>query len=77
MFLVLLNDLCSRKFTKLMKPRKVILRLDDHIITIYISDLINLGLPFDESVKNVITSIKPLNFMGFIIHPYKFIFLQK
>ena len=44
------------------------LRLDSHIIAIYIDDLINLGLIFDECVENVITSITLLNSLGFIIH---------
>ena len=53
-FLVLPNDLCCgpRKFTKLMKPPIATLRLDCHIIAIYIDDLINLGLTFDECGKN-------------------------
>ena len=78
-FLELLNGLyCSpRKFTKLMKPPIATLRLYGHIIAIYIDDLINLGLIFDECLKNVITSMKFLNSLGFIIHPEKSIFLQK
>ena len=78
-FLVLPNGLCcgSRKFTKLMKPPMVTLRLQGHIVTIYIDDLINVGLTFDECVENVITSIKLLNSLGFIIHPEKSIFLPK
>ena len=48
-FLVLPNGLCCgpRKFTKLMKPPIAILRLDGHIIAIYIDDLTNFGLTFD------------------------------
>ena len=78
-FLELLNGLCCspRKFTKLMKPPIATLRLYGHIIAIYIDDLINLGLRFDECLKNVITSMKLLNSLGFIIHPEKSIFLQK
>ena len=78
-FLVLPNGLCCgpRKFTKLMKPPIATLRLDGHIIAIYIDDLINVALTFDECVENVITSIKLLNFLGFIIHPNKSIFLPK
>ena len=48
-FLVLPNGLCSgpRKFTKLMKPSIAILRIEGHIIVIYIDDLINVGHTFD------------------------------
>ena len=55
-FLVIPNDLCCgpRKFTKLMKPPIATLRLDVHIISIYIDDLINVGLTLDEYVENVI-----------------------
>ena len=66
-FLVLPNGLCCgpRKFTKLMKPPIATLRLDGHIIAIYIDDLINVGLTFDECVENVITSIKLFNSLEF------------
>ena len=76
-FLVLSNGLCCgpRKFTKLMKLPLATLRLGGHIIAIYIDDLINIGLTFDECVKNVITSIKALNLLGFVVHPDKSIFL--
>ena len=57
-----------------MKPRIAILRFDDYINAIYIGDLINAGLTFDEHVENVITSIKLFNSLGFIIHPDKSIF---
>ena len=78
-FLVLPNSLCCgpRKFTKLMNPPIATLRLHGHIIAIYIDDLINIGLTFDECVENVITSIKLLNSVGFIIHLDKSIFLPK
>ena len=48
-FLVLPNGLCCdpRKFTKLMKPPIATLRLDGHIIAIYVDRLINVGLTFD------------------------------
>ena len=60
-----------------MKPPIATLRLDGHIITIYIDDLINVGLTFDECVENVIGSIELLNSLVFIIHPDKSIFLTK
>ena len=47
------------------------LRLDGHIIAIYIDDLINVGFIFDKCVENVVTSIMLLNSLGFIIHPDK------
>ena len=77
-FVLLPNGLCCepRKFTKLMKPLISTLRLDGHT-GIYIDDLINVGLTFDECVENVITSIKLLNSLGFIIHLDKSIFLPK
>ena len=34
-----------------MKPPIATLRLDGHITLVYIDDLINIGLTFDESVK--------------------------
>ena len=78
-FLVLPNDLCCgpRKLAKLMKPPIAILILDGHIIAIYIDDLTNIGLAFDECVGNVIASIKLLNLLGFVIHPNKSTFLAK
>ena len=78
-FLVLPNGLrCGpRKFTKLMKPPIATLKLDGHTIAIYIDDLINVGLTFDECVENVIASIKLLNSLGFIIHPDKSILFPK
>ena len=48
-----------------------------HVIAIYIDDLINIGLTFDECVKNVIASIKRLNSLEFVIHPDKSIYLPK
>ena len=60
-----------------MKPPIATLRLDCHIIAIYINDLINVGLTFDECVENIIVSVKLLNSPGFIIHPGKSIFLPK
>ena len=60
-----------------MKPLIATLKLDGHIIAICINNLINNGLTFDECVENLITSIKLLNSLGFIIHPDKSIFLPK
>ena len=60
-----------------MKPPIAILILDGHIIAIYIDDLTNIGLAFDECVENVIASIKLLNLLGFVIHPNKSTFLAK
>ena len=79
LFLVLPNGLCCepRTFTKMAKPLIATLRLDGHIIAIYIDDLVNVGLTFDECIENVITSTKLLNSLGFIIHPDKSIFLPK
>ena len=60
-----------------MEPSIATLRLDDHIIAIYIDNLKNVGLIFDECVGNVIPSIRLLNSMRFIIHPDKSTFLPK
>ena len=60
-----------------MKAPIAILRLDGHIIAIYVDDLINVGLTFDECVENLIASIKLLNSLGFIIYPDKSISLPK
>ena len=77
--LVFPNGLCcgQRKFTKVVKPPIATLRLDGHIIAIYIDDLINVGLTFDGCIKNVITSIKLLNSLRFVVYPDKTIFLPK
>ena len=56
---------------------KLPIMLDGHIIVIYIDDLINVGLTFDECAENVIASIRLLNSLGFIVHPDKSIFLPK
>ena len=58
-----------------MKPLIATLRLHGHIIAIYIDDLINVGLTFDECVEKVILSVKILNSLRFIIHPGKSMFL--
>ena len=60
-----------------MKPAIVTLRLDCQIIAIYIYDLINAGLTFDECGKNVIASVKLLDLLGFTTHPDKSMFLPK
>ena len=77
--LVLPNGLCCgpRKFKKMMKSPKCTLRLDGHIIVIYIDDLTNVGLTSDECVENVVISIKVLSSLGFIIHPDQYLFLPK
>ena len=76
-FLVLQNGLCCgpRKFTKLKEPSIATLEFDDPIIAIYIDNLKNVGLTFDECVENVTPSIRLLNSLGFIIHPDKSTFL--
>ena len=60
-----------------MKPPIAALRLYGHVIATLINDPINIGLTFDECVENVITSIKLLNSLGFIIHLDEAIFLTK
>ena len=72
-FLVLPNGLCSepRKFTKLIKPPNSILRMEGHIIAIYIDDLINVGHTCDEYYKNIDSYINLLQHLGFKIHPTK------
>ena len=60
-----------------MKPLIATLRLDGRIVAIYIDDLINAGLTFDECVEKVITSKKIFNSLGFIIHSGKSMFLPK
>ena len=62
---------------KLMKPPIATLRLNGHIIAVYINDLINIGFMFNECVKNVITLIKLLNLLGIGIHPDKSLLLPK
>ena len=49
------NGLCSgpRKFIKLMKSPTAILRMEGHIIAIYIDDLISVGHTFDKCSKNI------------------------
>ena len=72
-FLALPNGLCSgpRKFAKLMKPPIAILKMEGHIIAIYIDDLINVGHTFDECCKNFDACINLLQYLGFMIHPTK------
>ena len=60
-----------------MKPPIATLRLDGPMIAIYMEDLINVGLTFDECVKNVTTFKKLLNSLEFIFHPDKSLFLPK
>ena len=44
-----------------------ILRMEGHIIAIYIDDLINVGHTFDECCKNIDASINLLQYLGFTI----------
>ena len=60
-----------------MKPPIATLRLDGPMIAIYMEDLINVGLTFDECVKNVTTFKKLLNSLEFIFHPDKSLILPK
>ena len=62
-FLLLPYGLCcgSEKPTKETKPPIATLRVDGHIISIHIDDLINVGFTFGECVDNVIASVKLLN----------------
>ena len=78
-FLVLRNGLCNgtRKFTKLMKLPAIILRMEGHIFAICIDDLINVSHKFDECSKNIDACIKLLQYLGFTIHPTKYVFEPK
>ena len=72
-FLVLPNGLCSepRKFTKLMKPPNSILRMEGHIIAMYIDDLINVGHSCDQYYKSIDSYINLLQYLCFKVHPTK------
>ena len=72
-FLGLPNGYCHgpRIFTKMMKPVISTLRLMDHIIAIYIDDLLNVGDDFDDCLRNVMDTLRLLIKLGFIIHPDK------
>ena len=75
-FTCLPKGLCSgpRKFTKLLKPRLVELRLDYVKIPAYIDDLMTLAYSFDICFKNVWKCAKLLGNLGFVFHSEKSIF---
>ena len=65
-FTCLPNGLCSgpRKFTKLLKAPLATLREAGHIDNIF-----NMGLTYDECMRNVIDTVNLLDSLGFTIHP--------
>ena len=67
------NGLCSspRKSTRLMNPPITTLRLAGYILAIYIDDLVNIGLEFQECVDDIKASIELLDYLGLTIHPKK------
>ena len=58
--LVLSNGLCCgpRENIKLTKPPIATVRLDGHIIAIYIDNLISIALTLDECVDNMVIAAK-------------------
>ena len=78
-FRVLPNDLClrPRKFTKLMNPPVVSMRINGYIVAIYIDDLINIGLKFQECFDNIMASTELLDSLDFIIDLSKSFFIPK
>ena len=44
-----------------MKPPIATVRLDGHIISVYIDNLINTAVTLDECFDNIITVAKPLD----------------
>ena len=72
-FTCLPNGLCSgpRKFTKLLKAPLATLRGAGHILGGYIDDIFNMGLTYDECMRNVIDTVNLLDSLGFTIHPEK------
>ena len=68
---------CPRRFTKLLKPVLATLRLEGHVIVIYIDDLLVIGTTYEQCVRSVIESFKLLESLGFVIHPEKSSFVPK
>jgi hypothetical protein len=65
---------CPRKFTKLLKPILATLRLNGHIIVVYIDDLLLVGHTYEKCVNTIIDTLTLLERLGFVIHPLKSIF---
>ncbi len=53
------------------------LRLQGHVIVIYIDDLLMIGSSYEECVKSVIEAFKLLDSLGFVIHSAKSSFVPK
>ena len=72
-FTCLPNGLCSEpsKFAKLLKAPLATLREAGHILGGYIVDIFNMGLTYDECMRNVIDTVNLLDSLGFTIHPEK------
>jgi len=65
----------SRKFTKTMKPPLAKLKKDDVSLADYIDHLITMNTNFKICLSNVHKIVRNLDDLGFIMHPYKSIFL--
>ena len=72
-FTCLPNGLCSgpRKFTKLLKAPLATLLEAGHILGGYIDNIFNLGLTYNECMRNVIDTVNLLDSLGFTMHPEK------
>jgi hypothetical protein len=66
---------CPRKFTKLLKPILATLRVDGHIIIVYIDDLLLIGHSYEKCISTIIDTLTLLEKLGFVIHPLKSIFV--
>ena len=63
------------KFTKLTKAPLAILRLQGHLVAIYIDDIFIVGLTFHECVGAVKAVIELFTNLGFYVHPEKSMFI--
>ena len=57
-----------RKFTKLLKALVAALQEAGHILGGYIDDIFNMGLTYNECMRNVIDTFNLLDSLGFTIH---------
>ena len=60
-----------------MNPPVVSMRINGYIVAIYIDDLINIGLKFQECFDNIMASTELLDSLDFIIDLSKSFFIPK
>ena len=60
-----------RLFTKILKPSLTSLHIEGHIVSGYSDDLCLQGKTYEECLTNVISTIKLLEELGFVVHSLK------